>query len=484
MHYVLLVFTPLFLFTIYSQPLQARAKPPKKHDPLLAIVLMAKNEESVMVRTLKPFVEAQKVNPDGTVTKLIDSYLILDTQSGDKTAQVTKNYFKEQKVKRGYVVTEPFKAVSDAPTIDYAATRNRSLELAEQKFPHAAFFLIVDAEWYFHGVEELIAFCQKHANLSLDDPAYASSYLITVRHTGGGHYYPSPRLFRASCKLRYKDDIHEQPVEPTNKKLPKTIYFEQSPERYGDKKSQERWERTDKERLLKRYKDNPQDKRSLFLLARTHFGLACTTYKLEDLELAYKYYKERLKLVIEDISEHDKKRTEAELFELYGITQKKTFPKYKNCTEEDFMAMYELAQTTERRAKRQRSFSWIEALSYYLQAYAMRPHRIEPLIRIAQYYLQVGMSNQALLCARKAFDVPFPDNELLWVEEDMYTFHRYDMLSQCAWFEKDYELGEKAVLKALEINSDNKHFQSHLELYKERKAEQKEQSQKKAAITS
>lgn len=477
MNNLLLLFVPFLFLTTYAQSPQSQAAPviknTQKYDPLLAIVLMVKNEESVIVRTLEPFVKAHTKNSDGTIKKSIDSYLILDTQSEDKTVQVTKDYFKEQKVKHGHIIVESFKAVPDANTIDYAATRNRSLELAEQKFPNAAFFLIVDAEWYMHDVEGLIKFCEKHAYLCADDPEYASSYLITVHHTGGGYYYPSARLFRASCKLRYKDDIHEQPTEPTNKRLPKTIYFEQSPEKYGDKKSEERWRTTDKERLLKRYKENPQDKRSLLLLARTHFGLACTSYKLEDLEQAYKYYKERIKLVIEDRSIEDKKRTEAELFAFYGLTQKKSFAEYKNCTEEDFVAMYELAQTTERRAMRQRSFSWIEALGYYLQAYVMRPHRIEPLIRIAQHYLQLGMSDQAFICARCAFEVPFPENELLWVEKDIYNFHRYDILSQCAWFEKDYELGEKAVLKALEVNPGNQHFQSNLELYKEHKKAEK-----------
>jgi glycosyltransferase involved in cell wall biosynthesis len=383
--------------------------PAQAYDPLLTVVLMVKDEEAVITQTLEPFVKAG-----------IHHYLIFDTGSTDKTVAKTQEYFKDQKVKHGHVFQEPF--------IDFATSRNRSLELAEKQFPKAAFFLVVDAEWYLKNAEQLLAFCKTHAHLAETDPAYAHSYLIKVHHTGTQHIYRSNRLLRSSRKLRYNRDIHEDINKPTTHRIPDIVYFEQSPSKQGDEKSAKRWLR-DKELLLKAYEHNPHDSRAVFYLARTFEGL-------KDLENAYKYYKERTKL--------------------------------KADPEEDFLAMYSLAMITERRAMRDRSISWLEAHNYYLQAYSLRPTRAEPLVRIAQHYLQLGQSSIAYLYAHRAVELPFPTDEILLVEKDIYEFSRYDILSQCAWLEKEYQVGEQAILKAIECRPNCLHLYRNLAYYWER----------------
>src|SRR5579871_5674089 len=58
-----------------------------QYNPILVVVLMVKNEETVMRATLQPFVDAG-----------IHSYLIFDTGSTDNTVAVTQEMFDEHRV--------------------------------------------------------------------------------------------------------------------------------------------------------------------------------------------------------------------------------------------------------------------------------------------------------------------------------------------------------------------------------------------------
>src|SRR6266436_8173383 len=84
------------------------------YDPILIVVLMVKNEETVMRATLQPFI-------DGGV----DSFFIFDTGSTDNTIGVTESFFSEYGIMQGYIAQEPF--------IDFATSRNRALDLAQEK---------------------------------------------------------------------------------------------------------------------------------------------------------------------------------------------------------------------------------------------------------------------------------------------------------------------------------------------------------------
>src|ERR1700733_13139824 len=114
-------------------------------DNLLTVVIMVKNEVDVIIPTLKLFVDAG-----------ITKFLVLDTGSSDGTQHKTEEYFKQLGLEHAYIIEEPF--------IDFAASRNRALDLAEQIFTHTTFFVMLDAEWYMHNVEGLITFCVENRN--------------------------------------------------------------------------------------------------------------------------------------------------------------------------------------------------------------------------------------------------------------------------------------------------------------------------------
>ena len=79
---------------------------------LITIVLMVKNEEAVIEKTLEPFVE-------GGIT----SFFIFDTGSTDNTISITELFFKKHNIEHYVILQEPF--------IDFGTSRNRALDLAD-----------------------------------------------------------------------------------------------------------------------------------------------------------------------------------------------------------------------------------------------------------------------------------------------------------------------------------------------------------------
>ena len=82
---------------------------------------MVKNEEPMINKTLEPFVK------EG-----INSFLIFDTGSTDNTIKTVEAYFNKNDVKNWFIFQEEF--------VDFSTSRNRALDLAEEKFPDANFF--------------------------------------------------------------------------------------------------------------------------------------------------------------------------------------------------------------------------------------------------------------------------------------------------------------------------------------------------------
>jgi tetratricopeptide (TPR) repeat protein len=364
-------------------------------DPLLVVVLMVKNEESVMASTLQPFVDAG-----------INAYLISDTGSTDKTVQATQDFFAEHGVTQGVVQEKPF--------INFAASRNAALAQAEQAFPHAGFFLMLDAEWHLHNVAGLLKFCAEH----LHDVHDAYSVLIS---TSSEDFY-TQRLIRPRRGVHFVGVVHECLDRVSDCCVPSDVFFELHTTRYGYEKTKARWVR-DCDLLLKEFERDPTDPRTVFYLAQTY---AC----LSDLEHAALYYEKRCALAGWD--------------------------------EENFMARYRLAQIYEEQNK------WDQAITSYLHAYSMRPTRIEPLIRIAQHYLKEHKYELCYLFARRALDKTYPARDYLFVEKDMYNYVRHDLLGQCAWYIGEYEVGEAAVRQALTMRPGAPHLYANLVYYTHR----------------
>jgi hypothetical protein len=371
------------------------------YDQMLVVVLMVKNEETVMRATLQPFV-------DGGV----DSFFIFDTGSTDNTIEETEQFFAEHGITQAYIAQEPF--------VDFATSRNRALDLAQEQFPNAAFMIMPDAEWYLNDARALVGFCES----CLQRGDIYSSYLINIANLG--NY--TCRLFRCNRGVRFMGVVHEVVPQAVTVKVPDTIYFDYLPASHGVAKTAQRFIR-DRELLLKEYQDKPWCTRTLFYLART----------CEDLgnwQEAYDFYKIRVGMIGWD--------------------------------EEDFIVRFRLAQTIKKLvlfSEYKEKYSWSEALEYFMQAYQTRPHRIEPLVEIADYYVYINQMELAFLFARRACDVEYPSKDVLFVENYHYDYYRYELLARSSWYINEFKIGEWAARKAYEACPDYKYAKINMDCY-------------------
>jgi tetratricopeptide (TPR) repeat protein len=135
------------------------------------------------------------------------------------------------------------------------------------------------------------------------------------------------------------------------------------------------------------------------------------------------------------------------------------------------MSLYRLAETIEKLSYTNPYYSWHEALDYYLKAYKTRPHRAEPLINIAYYYVNQHDMNTAFLFARRATEIAYPHTDILFVQKYAYDYLRWELLARSAWYIGEFEIGENAAKKAFFANPDYEIAYYNLQCYLNRKLE-------------
>lgn len=374
----------------------------KNKSDLIAVVLMVKDESVSIQPTLSSFFD------EG-----IRHFFIFDTGSTDNTIELARAFFEDHSLD-GYVQQEPF--------IDFASSRNRALELAEQHFMSIPFLLMPDAEWFLHGGKSLFDFCA-------DEVLKQTSQYLVCMKMGRIEFYV-PRLFRTSSKIRFQGVVHEVPEAPAAQlKIPISVYFEIIATERGKIKSNKRW-RQDLKLLFAAHVDDPDNPRTAFYLAQTY---EC----LNDFDSAYRMYQVREKL--------------------------------NGWDEENFITLFRLGGLAKTRHQDNPQLGWAIAMDYYLKAFSNRPQRIEPLIMIAEHYWPENIQS-CYLFARNAYDCPYPKNDLLFVEKEMYDYSRYELMSRCAWYMGEFTLGEQATRLALNARPNVPHLLKNLELYQQQNA--------------
>jgi hypothetical protein len=223
---------------------------------LLELVMIVKNSGEVLRDCLR-------INK-----KYIDQWTILDTGSTDNTIEIIKEELKDIP---GNLYQEPF--------IDFATSRNRSLELSKK---NCKYTIILDDSYYIHGGEELLKLLKKSKKESF------SIKIGDYKNFLKDSYY-SIRIILTEKKLRYKYRVHELINSYNN------IYINNDNIFICDIKTGEHKNRTfkryknDIKLLLLDYKDYPDDPRIIYYLAKTYYNLENYTKSLE-------YYSELNKL--------------------------------------------------------------------------------------------------------------------------------------------------------------------------------------------
>jgi hypothetical protein len=346
--------------------------------------------------------EAASIHETATsVRPYVDRWTVLDTGSTDGTQELARRALDGVP---GALFEEPF--------VDFAATRSRALELAGRR---CRFSLMLSGDETLRDGAALRRFCE--ANAHADEGAY----LVDVHMES--KVYGSPRLARTAAGWRSVGVTHELlhgPVGETARlRVPGATLFHDVSRR-DRRQMVARWQH-DLALLDGAVATAPGDRRALFYRAQT---LECLGRREE----AIAAYRRRVAL---------------------GGWQ-----------EEVFVALLRIARNA-----RDVSWPWREVQRLYLDAWAARPQRAEPLCDLAEHWHQQENHERAFAFASAALAIPYPHDDVLFVEPDIYAWRAADLVAVAAFYLSRYDAGEAAARQALAHRPGDARLARNLSFY-------------------
>lgn len=315
-----------------------------------------------------------------SVKHLIDKWVICDTGSTDNTKNLIKEYLKDI----------PGKLIEDPWIDDYSHSRNVALNNIDVDVTHVLF---IDAD------DELIIPENYKLPNNLDSDTYHIKY-VTPDQT----CYKKPLLININSnsinRWRWLSPIHEF-ISSENNNIKhdflENIYIKVNFDGGSNK---------DKFKFIKRaiilenfYKIKTFDeKNETDIKLRNHI----LVHLAEEFsfagfhEIGLKYYKLILNLDAWDEQIYNAKINIAKLMEKLNYDSN-------------------------------------EIVDAYLSAYNFRPSRAEPLVYLGIYHRSRNEFNLGYIYLKQAEKIKFPNNDTLFVEQDIYNYIRYDELSIAAW---------------------------------------------------
>ena len=367
----------------------------------IALLMMVKNESKRILQSLK------------SVMGTVKSVVIYDTGSTDNTIDIIRD-FCESNMLPLHLKSGIFE--------DFSTSRNVSLDFADQ-FSEIDYLLLLD------GNDEL-----KRGDLlqSVADNLIGGSqsgFMLSQEWKNPDNTltrYYNIRFIKARSGWRYKGSVHEylsnnSKLQDYSIKLDGKITLFQD-RKYDIEKSLSRYSK-DKELLMKDYKTDPSDGRTLFYLAQT---CGC----LNEMDECYDFYRKRI--------------------EAGGFL------------EEMFHSYLRLGLVGTTIGK-----SWNVILDHYICAFELLG-RAEPLVELSEYYRSQKMWKSAYMFAKKACEVEYPQNAVLFVDRRLYDYTRWHLLGILAYYDQKYEEGRHACEIAIGAGSNLEIDKNNLKFYHEK----------------
>lgn len=358
-----------------------------KEEKKLCLCMIVKNESRIMERCLN------------ATKSIVDFVSICDTGSTDNTPEIIGNWCKENEIP-GTVHHEPFK--------NFGYNRSLAVSLAQKTYPEADYLLILDADMILE------------VGPDFDKTSLTEDHYLTLQYDIHIKYWLT-RLLKASLPWKSVGVTHEYwDIDRSkvganyNTRVARLETLVVNDPGDGGSKG-DKFERD--ERLLLQGINDPETTPDLHI--RYLFYLAQTYYHLNQFEDSIKWYKKRV----------DAGGWVEEVF--YSLLRIGFC--YEQLANRSANKQHEVTDADEKEnAKKQEEQYVALAVFYFQKAWEYRPTRAEPLYELARMYRLKSQNNIALMYALQGKEVPFPKEDLLFVD-----YHVYDYLF-------DYEISISA----------------------------------------
>ncbi|BCC29403.1 tetratricopeptide repeat-containing glycosyltransferase [Bacillus cereus] len=353
----------------------------------LCLCMIVKNESRIMERCLN------------ATKSIVDFVSICDTGSTDHTPEIIENWCKENEIP-GTVHHEPFK--------NFGYNRSLAVSLAQKTYPEADYLLILDADMILE------------VNPEFDKTSLTEDHYLTLQYDIHIKYWLT-RLLKASLPWKSVGVTHEYwDIDRSkvganyNTRVARLETLVVNDPGDGGSKA-DKFERD--ERLLLQGINDPETTPDLHI--RYLFYLAQTYFHLSQFEDSIKWYKKRVEAGgwVEEV--------------FYSLLRIGFC--YEQLANRSANKQHEVTEADEKEnAKKQEEQYTALAVLYFQKAWEYRPTRAEPLYQLARMYRLKSQNNIALMYALQGKEVPFPKDDLLFVD-----YHVYDYLF-------DYEISINA----------------------------------------
>lgn len=317
-----------------------------------------------------------------SVKDIIDYVSICDTGSTDDTVSIIEDYLQKNSIP-GVVHRHEWQNFGHNRTL---SVRSAQEFLGKSGAPiNHTFLLLLDADMMLEIREDFTK-----------ESLTADHYLM--RQLNNAYIYYNTRLIRASLPWVCVGATHEYwscKFHCSEEKI-NTLSID---DRNDGGSKADKFER-DVRLLTKELEEQPGNTRSMFYLATSY-------HCLEQFEEAIKWYK--------------------------------TYIDHGSWFEEVWYSKYMIGTIYEELEQ------WELALAYYLEAFQTNPGRSEPLQRISKHYRQNSQYELAYFFAKQGSEIPFPDDQSLFISFPVYSYLFDEDLSICAFYTPHKEEGFAAV---------------------------------------
>lgn len=380
--------------------------------PTVCLNMIVKNEEAIIERSLL------------AALPYISCAYILDTGSTDRTVELINSLFTSRGVPC-VVVTSTF--------VDFAHSRNEALDGAVNSNLTFTHLLFLDADM------ELQVRDGHDVAMYLGDPSFNA---FSIRQRAGLLSYWNTRLVRRDAGAKYVGVTHEY-IDVPDIKMGRLEQVEFIDHACGSNRV-DKYER-DARLLIKGLEEEPNNSRYMFYLAQTYREMG----KFE-----------------ESIQWYEKRRTYSDFPEESWYSKMMMARAYRGMADREMRNAqycqrvmaddpeYEVrSDGTKVRvpfrmsvddAKNSLQRYWDSEDRYRgkfikceFEAWNERPHRSEPLHDLVVHYRERGLHSVAMMLIMRGMGIPFPEKDLLFVEEYVYKFGFKQELSICGFYDTE-----------------------------------------------